>query len=122
MRIRTVAAALSVAMWSGALFFSPAPANATYVAYPSLVNYFSCSIFQSSLPMNCNFYQGEEGIVFTGTMRNTIPLSGCGGSCSGTLSLTVEDDIGNGRVQCDTSEFIQCGGSYAYPIYNCNGC
>lgn len=125
MKMSTFAGFLSVSLWSAALLFSPAPAEATWVQYPAVSNYFACAQYEtSSTPGWCDLYfegMGEHRVWFDGYMRQTVPTGSCSGACNGTAWLMVDGSISNGR-HARVSDWQQCGSSYAYELDICTSC
>lgn len=116
---------LSVSLWSAALLFSPAPADAFLALYSTnSVAYFSCSTYQTISQVQCQYSNGEEYVTqyYYGKMKNTIPLSACAGACNGSLSLFVVSNPGNGRKSRTYADDYQCAGSYQMDLTPCNNC
>lgn len=113
----------AVSLWAAALLFTPAPADAWLGIYPSASRYFACSGW-TSVYGSCVFGPpGEEDTIYwTGKMTNTIPLSACAGSCSGTENLLCEANPGNGRKTAGTTPYGQCAGKYILEFATCNNC
>lgn len=120
--MKKVIGVLSVSLWAAALVFSPAPADAFWGKYPTAVNYFSCSTFQSTSRLVCNDPEGGSPTYFYGKMKNTIPLSQCAGSCNGTESLLVQADPGNGRKTSTPELTKMCTSGYLLELAPCSSC
>lgn len=112
---------LSLSLWAAALVYSPAPADAAIVLYPTNVPYWACSGYQSISPQNCYISAWGANFTFYGKMTNTIPLSYCGGGCNGTANLLVQSDPGNGR-KTNTGGPGQCLGNYLFNVTFCANC
>lgn len=91
---------LSLSLWAAALTFAPAPVDAAIGKYSTVVNYMSCSGYQSISTVGCTVECDDTGCQryqFVGKMTNTIPLGACAGACNGTEDLLVMSNPGNGR-------------------------
>lgn len=126
--MKSLLGGLSVSLWAAALTFSPSPAQAYNLAmYPSLSNYFSCSVLQSITPVSCTLESPDpeippETIWFRNKFLNTIPLSNCAGSCNGTESLMVQYSTLNGRKTAAQFGEYACLYGYLLRIDPCNTC
>lgn len=116
---------LSGALWVGALTFAPAPAsagNGFWAKYPTEVDYFSCSTYESISEYTCADPDSGLSVTFYGRMKNTIPLSACAGSCNGTQNLHVVFNPGNGRKINDPLMGGQCMGGFLLYLTPCSTC
>lgn len=114
---------VSISMWAAALIVAPAPAEAWNAKYGTIVDYFSCSQYQTITPTGCYWYDGDGTRIsqsFYGKMMNTIPVSMCAGSCNGTEQLLVQCDPGNGRKT--RYDWMQCSNGYVLALSPCNSC
>lgn len=118
--MKKILAVMSMSLWAAALTFSPAPAQAAKGKYPSNVPYFSCSQYATITPVTCKDGEGYTVAVFYGKMTNTIPLSMCAGSCTGSEALLVENNPGPGRKSTYSADF--CGAQYILDFSPCTTC
>lgn len=110
----------SLSLWFAALSFTPAPAEAFWARYSTIVSYLSCAQYTTMSPQYC-LNNNQDQVKFSGYMANTVPTSACSGSCNGSASLLVGLNPGNGRKKTDSVD-AQCGNAYIMQMSPCTSC